>query len=159
MNESIALRLGGQSNLSERICVSFKRHAAKNGGLRKLAQELKEDYNNLWYWLNRASEPPIKLIAKSARIGIDEPLRILAESSNHEITPKLKFLRTTHPPKPVRSYGLDMHHATAMITRVLEEALADQRIDDKELEKLKARLHDARKTLAAFEAKITGLIA
>jgi hypothetical protein len=41
---------------------------------------------------------------------------------------------------------------------LLEEALADQRIDEKEIKALQAKVHNARKTLAEFEAKITGVL-
>lgn len=159
MNESITLRLGGQTNLSEALRVIIKRTAASNGGLVAFMKTLGFPYRRAYEQLNRNQGVLVDILPALTEAGIDEPLRRVADACGYDVMPKLKFLRTSHPPKPVRSYGLDMHHATATITRVLEEALADQRIDDKELEKLKARLHDARKTLAAFEAKITGLIA
>jgi hypothetical protein len=65
----------------------------------------------------------------------------------------LKFLRKDHQSKPVRSYGLAIHHVAARITMLMEEALADQRIDERERQGLKAKVHEARKALAEFEER------
>jgi len=153
-----ALTLPRQTNTSETIRVSIKRLASNNGGLASFMRALGMPYNKTWERINRNKGDLIDGIIELAQVGFDDPLRIAADAAGYDVTPKLKFLRTSRPPRPVRSYGLELHHVTSRITMLLEEALADQRIDEKEIRALQSRVHNARKTLAEFEAKITGVL-
>ena len=158
MNNINAVALPGQTNLSDEIRTILKRTAAMNGGLASFMRKIGISYKKAWEQANRSQGVRVDLLPALTLAGIDEPLRIVADACGCDIQPKIKFLRTSNPPRPVRSYGLELHHVTSRITMLLEEALADQRIDEKEIKALQSRVHGARKTLAEFEAKITGIL-
>ena len=158
MNNINAVTLPGQTNLSDEIRGILKRAAAMNGGLASFMRKVGIGYRRAWEQANRSQGVLVDILPALTMAGIDEPLRIVADACGCDIQPKIKFLRTSNPPRPVRSYGLELHHVTSRITMLLEEALADQRIDEKEIKALQSRVHGARKTLAEFEAKITGIL-
>jgi hypothetical protein len=158
MNNINAVTLPGQTNLSDEIRGILKRTAAINGGLASFMRKIGIGYRRAWEQANRSQGVLVDILPALTMAGIDEPLRIVADACGCDIQPKIKFLRTSNPPRPVRSYGLELHHVTSRITMLLEEALADQRIDEKEIKALQSRVHGARKTLAEFEAKITGIL-
>ena len=158
MNNINAVALPRQTNLSDEIRTIIKRTAAINGGLASFMRKIGIGYRRAWEQANRSQGVLVDILPALTMAGIDEPLRIVADACGCDIQPKIKFLRTSNPPRPVRSYGLELHHVTSRITMLLEEALADQRIDEKEIKALQSRVHGARKTLAEFEAKITGIL-
>jgi len=158
MNNINAVALPRQTNLSDEIRTIIKRTAAINGGLASFMRKIGIGYRRAWEQANRSQGVLVDILPALTMAGIDEPLRIVADACGCDIQPKIKFLRTSNPPRPVRSYGLELHHVTSRITMLLEEALADQRIDEKEIKALQSKVHSARKTLAEFEAKITGIL-
>ena len=158
MNNINAVALPRQTNLSDEIRTIIKRTAAINGGLASFMRKIGIGYRRAWEQANRSQGVLVDILPALTMAGIDEPLRIVADACGCDVQPKMKFLRISNPPRPVRSYGLELHHVTSRITMLLEEALTDQRIDEKEIKALQSRVHGARKTLAEFEAKITGIL-
>lgn len=150
---SIALPL--QTICSENVRVSIKRLASDNGGLASLCRALGFPYKRTWERVNRNVGDLLDGVVGLAQTGFDEPLRIAADAAGYDVIPKMKFLRTTHAPtKAVRSHALDLHHATAAVTMIVEDALADKMIDDKERERVKSALHQLRKSMAALEGRL-----
>ncbi len=145
-----------QAKYSAEICTSIKQSMTKAGlTYEKLAEALGVPLHTAWNWLNGRATPPVGLLPATARLGLDEPQRKAADLGGYDVTPK--FLRKVHAPaRPVRSHALDIHHAAAALTMLLEDALVDQVIDSREQEALKAELFKVKKVLAEFEARIEG---
>jgi len=156
MNNINAVALPRQTNTSETIRVSIKRLASNNGGLARFMRGLGIPYNKTWERVNRNKGDLIDLVVELARNGLDEPLRIAADASGLDVTPKVQFLRKACSVRPIRSHALDLHHATTDVTRIVEEALADKMIDDKERERVKSAIHYLRKKMAELEGRISG---
>jgi len=151
------IALPRQTNISETIRVSIKRLASNNGGLARFMRDIGQPYKRTWERVNRNQGDLIDLIVELAKVGIDEPLRIAADASGLDITPKMNFLRKAHAPsKTIRSYALDLHHATSAVTMLIEAALEDRRIDHRERKEVKSAIHKLRKEMAELEDRITG---
>lgn len=158
MSTTNIAEVGGseQASLSAAIRTAVKRLAAgRRRGLRDLASDCGVPYARAWNQLNRGNGVLADLVAALAQAGIDDPLRMVADEAGYDIAPKLKFLRRAHPPtKPVRSYALDLHHACAGVTQAIEEALADECLDDRDRVRVLATLHTLRREMAELEARI-----
>ena len=143
-----------QANVSGKIRVILKREAVLNGGLRDMARDIGENYHKVWNQMNRNQGVLADLVVILARHGFDGPLRIIAEAAGHEVVPKVKFLRKAHPGKSVRSFELDVHHATSALTLLVEDALSDKRLSSMEKDGIKAAAQKARVEIAELVAKI-----
>lgn len=157
MNIMNTIALPRQTNVSESIRVSIKRLAANNGGLARFVRDLGMPYKRTWERINRNQGDLIDLIVALAQGEIDEPLRIAADAAGYEVTPKTKFLRKAHAlARPVRSHALELHHSTSAVTMLVEEALKDKLIDNRERTAVKSAIHQLRKKMAELEARIEG---
>ncbi len=146
-----------QAKLSGEIRVALKRRAAgMRGGLRTLAQEAGLPYARAWNQLNRGNGVLADLIAALAQVGIDDPLRMVADAAGYDVAPKPKFLRRKGQPTPIRAHEIDLHHAAADVTQRIEKALVDQAINARERERIKSALHALRLRMAELEAHIDG---
>jgi hypothetical protein len=151
------LTLPRQTNTSNDVRVSVKRLASNNGGLAKFTREHGLPYKRTWERVNRNQGDLLDLLVVLAQEGIDEPLRIAADASGHDLTPKIKFLRTGRgPAKPVRSTALELHHSCSVVTEAIEQALVDGSFDDRDRDRVGAALHGLRKKMAEIEARIQG---
>jgi len=119
-----------------------------------MARDIGENYHKVWSQANRNQGVLADLVVVLARHGFDGPLRIMADASGHEVVPKVKFLRKAHPGKAVRSFELDVHHATSALTLIVEDALSDKRFSSKEKDAIKAAAQKARVEIAELVAKI-----
>jgi len=154
MNNINTVALPRQANVSGQIRVILKREAAENGGLRDMARDIGENYHKIWNQMNRNQGVLADLVVILARHGFDGPLRIMAEAAGHEVVPKVKFLRKAHPGKAVRSFELDVHHATSALTMIVEDALRDGGLSSKEKESIKAAAQKARVEIAELVARV-----
>jgi len=145
-----------QTNVSENVRVSIKRLAMMNGGLARFVRELGMAYKKTWERLNRNKGDLIDGVVELALVGFDDPLRIAADAAGYEITPKIKFLRKDHPGKSVRYYELDLHHATAAVTMLVERALEDGMTEARKWEEVKSALQKLRRKMAELEARVSG---
>jgi len=150
------IALPRQTNVSESIRVSIKRLASHNGGLAQFLRDLGMPYNKTWERVNRNKGDLIDGVIELAQVGFDDPFRIAAEAAGYEVMPKTVFLRKAHPGKAVRSYALDIHHATSALTMLVEDALSDGGLSSMEKDAIKAAAQRARVEIAELVAKIEG---
>lgn len=147
----------GQANISDVLRTVIRREAIAEGGVSKFARKAQVNPHRFYNQMNRGNGVLAELIVLCARNGYDEPLRIVAEACGHDVTPKPKFLRRAHPPtKPVRSYALDLHHACAGVTQTIEEALADECLDDHDRARVLSTIQTLRREMAELEDRIGG---
>jgi len=146
-----------QANISEFLRVLFRRKANEVGGIVKLAEIVGINAHRYYNQMDRGNGILADLIVEHCRkTGDDAPLRAIADACGKEITPKPRFLRKAHPGKPVRSFELDVHHATSALTLLVEDALSDGGLNSIEKEAIKAAAQKARVEIAELVAKIEG---
>ena len=157
MPNTMAIPTARQTNITENVRVSIKRLASNNGGLASFMRGIGQPYKKTWERVNRNQGDLIDLIVALAQEGIDEPLRIAADASGHDLTPKVRFLRAAKgPAKPVRATALELHHSCSVVTEAIETALIDGSFDDKDRDRVGSALHQLRKKMAEIEARIQG---
>ena len=156
MENCIALNIPRQTNVSENVRVSIKRLASNNGGLANFCRVIGFPYKRTWERLNRNVGDLLDGVISLAKIGFDDPLRIVADACNCEMVPKMKFLRKTGVNKPIRFYEISLYHACAHITTLIEQALVDGHFKESQKDRVLAAIHELRKKMAELEARISG---
>ncbi|MEN6311262.1 MAG: hypothetical protein ABFD80_06950 [Acidobacteriota bacterium] len=130
-----------------------KQAAAQNGGLRKLMHALGIDYGRAWEQMNRCQGVRVDLLPALTAGGLEEPLRVVADECGYDLMPKMKFLRKPNggQPRPLRSCALALHHAVSAATEILDKALADNRLSEREKEQIAEALFKVNKVKAEVE--------
>ena len=156
MNNMNTIALPRQTNVSENVRVTIKRIAANNGGLASLTRELGLPYKRTWERLNRNVGDLIDLVVGLAQKGKDDPLRIAVDATPYELTPKMRFLRTSNPPKRLSYQALDLVHACTFVTALIASADEDKGLSEREQANVKSALHILKIKVAETEARISG---
>lgn len=157
MSSIIAVPKIEQANVSELLRSIIRRKANSVGGVTKLARIVGVNAHRYYNQMNRGNGVLADLIVEHYwKLGDKEPLRVMAEACDHELVPKVKFLRKAHPAKPVQDFELDCVHALDALTMLIDEARKDNRYSWMEREAIKEAGERAKLEIAELVVKAVG---